>query len=249
MPARDCRAGHLERGAGLRAQARWRARERRLRPPQAAFRRASSSWAQARARRLTAAAPARAPGRPARRARTRWRARARRPASRPASSRCAAARCMRVVAEVGCTWRPHPARRLAWPCCRARSAGLPLPRLPPCCSAAGRAGQRRPQRACIAARSSLLAGATQRRWSITSSSVSPGLMARAPQAQAAAAAPPEADAADAGPPAKRQRAGAGAAPPAADAPGALPKGAAPAVRWGLQLQAFSGALGSAPCEL
>ncbi len=74
-------------------------------------------------------------------------------------------------------------------------------------------------------------------------------MARAPQAQAAAAAPPEADAADAGPPAKRQRAGAGAAPPAADAPGALPKGAAPAVRWGLQLQAFSGALGSAPCEL
>jgi len=266
MPARDCRAGHLERGAGLRAQARWRARERRLRPPQAAFRRASSSRAQARAT-----------GRPARRARTRWRAPARRqrrrppprrrPASRPASSRCAAARCMRVVAEVrstwyadparcthveagaGSTWRPHPARRLAWPCCRARSAGLPLPRLPPCCSAAGRAGQRRPQRACIAARSSLLAGATQRRWSITSSSVSPGLMARAPQAQAAAAAPPEADAADAGPPAKRQRAGAGAAPPAADAPGALPKGAAPAVRWGLELQALSGALGSAPCKL
>ncbi len=154
MPARDCRAGHLERGAGLRAQARWRARERRLRPPQAAFRRASSSRAQARAT-----------GRPARRARTRWRAPARRqrrrppprrrPASRPASSRCAAARCMRVVAEVrstwyadparcthveagaGSTWRPHPARRLALSCCCARAArgsrgrGCPLAAAPP----------------------------------------------------------------------------------------------------------------------
>jgi len=150
--------------------------------------------------------------------------------------------------------RVHLAPTPSTPSCivmllRARSAGLPRPRLPPCCSAAGRAGQRRPQAACIAARSSLLPGARQRRWSITRSSVCPELMARAPQAQAAAAAPPEADAADAGPPAKRQRAGAGAAPPAADAPGALPKGAAPAVRWGLELQALSGALGSAPCKL